>query len=267
MASFYGSIFTYDNISSVNYNLRILGFDSGESTGKSVDLTLFKDELYKKIKSNFYGVSVNAPKEFTLTVGSLDPMTAIDRNLIEGWLLGKQNYAKLRIIQNDMTNIYYNCVFATCVPKFIGNGGVAYELNAICDSPFAWQNSNVLTKTYSAPVNETFNFYNPTSYQGYTDPIIEFTVSSTGSGVTITNLTDDAKTGNSRPFIWSGLLPNENIKVNNYTKVITTSSGLFRLNKFNLKYFRLVKGMNSININGDISLFKMTTDFAHSVGA
>ena len=101
MANFYGTTFTFDNISSVNYNLMILDFDSGESTGKSVETSLFKDELYKRISSNLYGVSVNTPKEFTLTVGSLDPMTAIDRNLIESWLLGRQTYTKLKIIQND----------------------------------------------------------------------------------------------------------------------------------------------------------------------
>jgi phage-related protein len=161
---------------------------------------------------------------------------------------------------------YYNCIFTQCAPKFIGNVVVAYELTGVCDSPFAWENPNTLVKTYSAPTNETFNFYNASAYNGYTKPIIKFVTSGTGTGVTITNVTDDTKTGNSRPFIWSTLLPLETITVDNYNESIISSTGLFRLSKFNLNFFRLVKGNNTININGDISSFTMTTSFAHAIG-
>jgi phage-related protein len=95
----------------------------------------------------------------------------------------------------------------------------------------------------------------------YEKPIIAFTTNSIGNAFTITNTTDD-----SRQFIFTGISPLETITVNNRLQTIVSSLSLARASTFNKKFFRLVPGLNSINIAGGISNFTMTTQNAMKIG-
>jgi len=261
MSRFNGCEFIYSGISSINYSLRIVEFDSTgkqeyESGGES---KLLIDTIYRKPKVSYYGRTRDVQLGLDFTVASFDALSVEDQSLIKAWLLGSPKYTTLQIIQDDMSSIFYSCIITKASDIKVGNMGYGLNIHAECDSPWAWEEVKTLTKTYGGGgvANETFNFYNASIDQDYTWPTIEFVTNSIGDGITLTNSTDDG-----RQFVFAGLSANEDIKVDNYNKIVTSSTGLYRLSKFNLKFFRLLQGMNSITILGAISSFKMTYQFA-----
>ena len=261
MSRFNGCEFIYDGISSINYSLRIVEFDSTgkqeyDSGGQS---KLILDTIYRKSKVSYYGRTRDTQLGLDFTVACFDPISVDDQSLIKSWLLGSPTYTTLQIVQDDMSMIYYNCIITKATDIKVGNMGYGLNLHAECDSPWAWEPVNVLTKTYGGGgvTNETFNFMNNSIDQDYNYPTIEFVLNAIGTTFSLTNNTDDG-----RQFIFTGLLANEDVVVDNYNKIITSSSGLYRLQNFNLKWFRLLQGMNSISILGAISSFQMTYQFA-----
>ena len=218
MSRFNGCSFIYDNIPSENFNLRIVEFDNAgkQNYDSGVESELSLDVLYRRSKVNYYGRSVNKPLEIDFTAVSFDPISVDDQHIIKSWLLGSMKHVPLRIVQDDMSQIYYNCIITKAEDIKVGNMGYGLSIHFVCDAPWAWENEKILNKDYisGGVTNETFSFFNSSVSKDYLFPII------------------------------------------------TSSTGFYRLNKFNLNWFRLLQFNNSINILGAISNFKMTYQFA-----
>ena len=264
MASFYASEFLYGGISSTKYGVRIFEInDSGGTTTSDggTATTIYKDLIFRRSKTNFYGSSTSTPLEFDITIGSYLPIPGIQQSLLKSWLIGSKNYQHFQVVQDDLSNIYWNCIFTKATDTHVGNLVQSFSFHAECDAPWAWEEAKTISKNYITTVNDTFSFYNSSADNDYMYPLTSFTMSSIGSSVIITNITD-----NNRQVIFTSLSPNEVIAVDNYNKILTSSTGLLRLGNSNLTFFRLCPGYNSINISGDISNFTMTTQNARKVG-
>ena len=88
MAQFFGKEFIYNDVPSSDYGIRILNFESGKSESNAgAEVTIYEDYIYRKSRSNYYGRTANIPLEITLTIGSYDGISGIDRNVIQAWLL------------------------------------------------------------------------------------------------------------------------------------------------------------------------------------
>lgn len=268
---FFGYNFTFAGIPSETYNLGIVNFDTGMITspaGNTVEI--YKEEIFRRAKPYFYGVSPRPVLEFPITIGTPDIIDGYTRSLIEKWLFGQQTYQKLQIVQGDIQNSYYNCFLTEQESYAIGNIKYGFNCKVVCDSPYAWDYPSSLVKTYSPSTitTESFNFYNLSTTNSYLYPFISFTLNSIGTNITLINNTD-----NGRIFTFgTGLLPiltaNETITVDNDLQIITSSLGTttYRLSSFNKNWFRLVSGINNITITGGISNLTMTTQFARSIG-
>jgi len=263
---FYGASFLFNNISAEEYDLRILNFDSGgnASSPAGSDIAIYQKYAYRKSKPYLFGTSQNIPLEFDLTIGSGTPISGELRNLIEDWLLGKKEYLPLQIVQDDLETIIFNVLFTKSSVKYVGNLDYGFVLHAQCDAPWGFEYPKTLTKTYSgsAIVNETFTFYNDSADADYLYPSIVFTTSGTGTGLSIINNTD-----NSREFAFAGISAGETVTIDNDKQIISSSTGLLRMSKFNKKFFRLLPKSNSLTMVGGITSFVMTYQFAKKVGA
>jgi hypothetical protein len=82
--------------------------------------------------------------------------------------------------------------------------------------------------------------------EGYVYPKIDFTTSSTTTSFSIKNIND-----NDRLFSFTGISGNENLIIDNDRKIISSSTSLNRLQKFNLNWFRLKTGFNNLVVNGN----------------
>jgi hypothetical protein len=265
MNNFYGSEFIFDGVPSSRYDLRIFDLETGgKSSGNAgAESTIYEEFLYRKNRSNFFGRATNTNLEFDITVGSFNPISAMDRNLAQTWLTSRMEYKKFKIIQSDMIDYYFNVIFEKASNEYVGNLNQAFTLHARCDSGYAWEYPKTLTKSYTGGgvTNESFTIYNSSADPDYNYPIVDFTLNGVGTSFVLTNTSD-----NNRQYSFTGLSANENINTDNYNEILISSTGLFRLSKFNLHWFRLIPGFNSLNILGGISEFKLTTQYARKVG-
>lgn len=262
--SFYGSSFIFNNVPSEIYDLRILDFDvATPSDGIAGGNVSIKEEwLYRREVPYFYGRYYESSLEFDFTVGSFSPLDGATRNAIQTWLLGKNTYLPLRIVQDDIQDITFNVILTSITNKYIGNVNYALTLHAKCDRPWGLYYPPVFTKIYPGGLStETFNFINQSTYSGYNKPVLEFNMDATGGSFSLTNASD-----NNRQFIFTGLSPLESITVDNDKGIITSSAGL-RIDNFNKNFFRLVQGVNTITLAGNITDFSMTCIFPRGVGA
>lgn len=263
--AFYGLEFVYNGVSSVNFNLYITTINSqgiSESNlGSAVEL------ITKKILRNpvefLYGVEQTPVLEFDLEFTSPSPLSAADRSIISAWLFGQQSRGKLQIVQEDLQNIYFTCILDSSKTTYVGNVCYGFKAHVVCDSPFAWENPKVVGESSLGNVvtDKVISLLNTSADSYYTFPVVTFTTNSIGTYFTITNVTD-----NNREFSFTNILANETITADCGSKVITTNSGLLRVANFSLEWLRLIRGVNSLHIQGGISAYSITYRVASKVG-
>lgn len=259
--SFGALTFVFDGIPSERMGLYLFNTDSKESEiSGGANLTLHTDKTNRSYKHNLLGVSEDKPLEFTLSFGSFDPLTRYDISSIQKWLFGHREYKKLQIVQEDMMNVYYNCILNN--PKIITAGNIPYmfECTVTCDSPFAWEKEKVYEYTLNGA--ETVIVHNNMSdINDYTYPIIEFDSKLSQNTVSLMNLSN-----NNRETKIQGLMLNEKITLDNEKQIISSSSDLSRLGNFNKNWFELVKGENRIQVTGKIGTLTIKYANARRIG-
>lgn len=253
--------FIYDGIPSENFDLYICSTSTGIQTEDGGgNVKIITDKTPKMDYNYCFGVEQDEQLEFTLTFASTTPKTREEISFINNWLIGKPTYRKLQIMQEDMMDIYYNCIMTDFKISYFGNSPFAFECKVNCDrgwaikqgSPFVYNvvNNNLeLTHMNLSHTNEK------------TFPIIKFTTNSANANVSIKNVTND-----NWETVFQGLSNGEEITLDNQRERITSSMSLNRLGKFNLHWFELLPGLNKIVINGNISKISIQYDYIRKVG-
>jgi len=261
---FYARSFTYNGEASESYNIQIATIDSVGSTSSpgSGAIEIVQDFIFRKPVPYFYGIKFNNNLSFPVSFFSPDEITALDASYIERWLFGNLEYHNLAIVQGDMPNAYFRCIFTD--PQIIRTGNLirGFTATCICDSQWMWTYPRTLTYNYgSAPSATRIDFYNDSHYGGYNRPTISFTMNASGGDLSIVNVDDS-----SREFKFTGLSPYEEITVNNDLEIITSSFDLKRLSKFNKNFFRLKNGYNRLDVTGAITQLNITYQFVRRLG-
>ena len=263
---FYGKSFVFNNIMSEIYDLRIFDFSPSNpsTTSAGGDVSISEQWLYRLPKPYFYGRYYQSALEFDFTVGSFNYIDGQTRHAIESWLLGRHTYLPLRIVQDDIGDVVFNCIITKASQNYIANLNYGLTLHAKCNAPWAEQIQPTLTKTYSdALMSDTFPYLNSSAYDGYNRPSITFTMGSTATYFSIINASDS-----NREFRFTGLTPLETITVDNERGIITSSiSGQLRIDDFNKKFLRLVQGVNNLTLSGYITNFTLDATFFKGIGA
>jgi hypothetical protein len=262
--SFSSKTFIWNDDPSENYGLYVANFDTSMITTTSgSDVEILEQTIYRNPKPYFFGVSQTPKLEFDFTVVSTNPISAIDRNLIEKWLLGNINYGKLQFCQCDMDDLYYNVILTKTKNIYIGNLNYGFVLHAIADSPWAWKIPVTTTYTYAGEtvIDTDIDYYNMSANNDYTYPIVEFDLNLVGTSFTLTNKTDL-----NRVFSFTNMSANEHVIVDCDKKTIVSSTGLYRLSHFNNNFFRLLPGKNSLHVLSGIGIFAMTVQDAVKIG-
>lgn len=264
---FYGSSFIYNNIQSELYDLRIFSINPSGLSESSAggDSTILEKWLYRREVPYFYGRYFSTPLEFDITVGSFSYIDGGTRHAIESWLLGKSTYSPLRIVQDDISDTVFNCIFTRSSFLYVAGLSYALTLHARCDRPWGISYPPTLTKTYTGGLaSETFTYINDSAYKGYNKPVLSFVMDNsptTNRYISIINASDS-----NREFRFDSLNPNEEITVDNDKGIITSDTGYLRLSNFNKNFFRLVQGANNLTLSGYITSLSMDAIFAKGIG-
>lgn len=232
--------FTYDGVFSGTYGLQIADFDSnnvGENEAFSPSLSILK--VPSLVRAYHGGIEYSSPPTFEFSVISQTTIPPELRSSILSWLVGRKEFKPLQFHSDAWEGFVYYCVFTGSSTIYVNGECHGFRLTASFDSPFA-RGENTLVSTTSG--THTVTIENKSDLKDvYTYPVVEFT----GSSVDIVNLTDDSN----RHFTFSGLGASETVRVDNETKLITSSLSGEKLSKFTSKnWLRLLKGNNQLRI-------------------
>lgn len=188
-------------------------------------------------------------------------LTADDRDYLDFWLTSTYGWSEFRFNQEDMISKYYMGRVNNVVWKNVDSRIMSCEFEIETNSPYGHMNKvhNVFDFT-SSPNNITIN--NQSHGDRWTFPKLKITMATTGSDISIKNVTDKG-----REFTITGLVGSEVIEVDCKTGMIISSTDLNKKGNCNLKYPRLAYGINNFVVTGNIKKLEITYDNDRRIGA
>ena len=252
--TWYARDINYDGISSMNFGLFLCNMNSGSSKNQNVsgNIKLHTDKTPLMNYNYLTGVENEGSLNFEMILGSEVPIDRLTLSSIQNWLIGRNEFKELCILQDDMNHIIYNCIFTSCELITFANVPYAIKINGTTDSAYGREREK--TYTYNINSNTIIRLMNVSHEQGYTYPKIEFTCNTSNGYVSIIN-----ENNNNYETKIENLLSGETIIMDSRTQVLTTSSaGLYRLGDFNKHWLELVPKMNKLIVSGNITELKIT---------
>lgn len=259
--SFYGSYFSFNNISSDMFGLRISELDSAslnELMGSS-SMDIVEEKIYRRAKPIFLGATPAPKLSFPISVFSEAEIDADLMAKIQKTYFSTRTYKRFSIDQFDLQDTYWEAMLQEPRITKIANESKGLSFTVACSSPYALHYPKVTTWSFTDPtVDQTVIFNNASDDSGdFLYPSLTITMNNTANGdLTITN-SDDAN----RTFTLTDLYQNEIIIMDCYLQTLKSSTGLYRLSKFNKRYLRLASGLNHLRIQGNVARIDMTTQF------
>lgn len=259
--AFYGKNFTYGGVASELYGLICATIDSAGSVTSSTgsDVTIIEEYLNRRETPYFYGVSFSQKLQFPIEFYSEDAIPRQRVSEIEKWLFGLSEYKKLKILQSDLSDIYYNCILTDASLVSVGNEVIGFKATAICDAPWAWGDEKTFKKT---DATGAMSFTNQSDNTRYTKPTITLTFTSNQDEVTIVNTSDTGSTA----MIFEDVTAGEIITIDCDLRMISSNRELI-VDRFNGKYMYLLPNKNTITITGTVGTFEMSYLPARKVGS
>lgn len=237
--------FLFDNISSKDMGLYIVRIDSSEiSSIFSHSQSIVEQTRYNNNVPLFSRVE-KSPLEFEITCSLLDEEFTPEKKMqLSRWLICD---VYKPFVSEDNPNLIYN-VISTDQINLITFGSLKgyFTIKFRCDAPWGYSPTYLETFDLSEITIPTIiEIENRSNAVQHLYPEIEFTLSDTNTGVSLINLSNAGE-----EFKYTNLSVNEKIYTNNERKQIISDLNLYRLGNFNKKWFRLVYGVNRIQITG-----------------
>lgn len=261
--------FRFDGIPCTDYGLMIYYFDDQQTRELALgtDVSIIEDRLSKRIDPISYGVEMNQPMEFSLTFGSRETMTEDQVEEILAWLTGHQRYKWLELYEssticgdsNDDSGptapyVRYRCHINEVSTVYVNELPFAFEATVECDGQFGYMYPPAHFD-YEMTGSETEVILdNQSMYNGYLYPILEFSIQDSCNVISITNETDHDREfkidTTDADFNLSGLTITVDCQ-NGIIQAFNESQNYNLYPYFNKKFFRLVRGNNTLKLKTD----------------
>jgi len=188
--------------------------------------------------------------QFTLNLWYDGILNETARKTIAEWLF-VDNYKEFYSL--DDINIKYYCMPDGKASKYITGSLEGYfTINFICSAPWAFTPLVETEFDLSMGGTTEISINNTSNIQGYIHkPEIEIEMAVMDNDVTLINKTNDNKTTE-----FTGLIGgSEIVYVDNQNKIILTNQpSTYRYNNFNGVWFELLRGINLIDVTGEVIL-------------
>lgn len=239
---FYGTEFVFDEISSEVYGLRLVNFNSGKVTNQVGNGYQIEEEsvpgILKPIKINS---SLKDKLSFDITFARESELDRYDKGVIYKWLFNK-DYKKLRIVQDDLMDVVFNCLLTNPREEVLYGYTYAVTVTIVCDSYFATSIELQYVKTINTGVSTDY-LYIPSCANEYIYPkLLIATNVNQSCNLSIKNLTDST----TRATIFQSLSSIENLTLDNNFGIIKSDGSSNISNFTSKKWFRLLPGDNEI---------------------
>jgi predicted phage tail component-like protein len=245
--------FNFDGRDSVSEGVSIVRIESGIPSrkyisGKEILETHPNNALYP----HFFGVKyppITFRVTFTCEDEDMDDAKLYD---LANWLI--TNEYKPFISYDNPSKVYY-CM-GISESDFYTNGSNQgyFEVDFRCRDGFGWTIPSIVEYDLSdITVPTTIQVINHSNVLDLYYPEMEIELQDTNMAVSLVNLSNDNYT-----FSFSGLTIGETITIDNQKRRIESDVSTNRFDKFNKNWFKLVKGVNNIQVTGKcIIKFKM----------
>ena len=261
--SFLGTTFSFDGHSCEEYSLVLYDITNAEQEQSTfAKTTILGDKIPRRYRPLHYGIHQEEPLTFSLVccvneerAEAGEPLDRFDMQRIALWLTGHSQYKILRIDQPDLEGIQYRCIITELKMVEIFHEKQGIQFTVTCDSPYGYICPKESTYVISSPT--TLILRNESSINDYYYPKI---VISGATSVSITNTSD-----NGRVFSLSSIPSGDTVTVDGENGILSSSSGANLYPGFNFKFFRMVRGDNSIQITGN-GTYKFVCEFPVNVG-
>ena len=251
--------FTYDNVFSGIYGLKIASFDSSvvtETTYVTPSINFVKPAKSKKFY--FMDSKYDETPTFEFSIVCESHIPEIMQREILLWLDNRRGFKPLIIHQPDLNEYVYQCIFNVTSIIYHAGSCVGFNLQAIFDSPYHYKETILHNLTGTGSSQELIVYNNSDIIDDYIYPSVTFTPKNyfdETCSISIVNKTDDP--AGTREFKFVGTALNGTVSVDNELKIIRADMGKDLLSKFiGKKWLRLVKGKNILNVklNGQFSI-------------
>lgn len=244
-----------------------------EENPLSTSVNFVTHKLPRRSKVYQLGTELGEDGVFSFQISFLraqdDPIMAGERDAIAHWLSGDFRYQPLRIIQDDMCSIYYNCYFQNL--SYISVDGYAngFTATVVCDAPFAWKNPQMKEKI-NQPISEgrypsttQLQAYNISSDHNLTIPkLIEIDLGENSNGVKVVNLSN-----NDEYFEFHDLDYGERIRIDDlYCIESLDRPNTIIVDNFTGEFLKLINGINRLQIEGEIKRIKIVYQSGKKIG-
>lgn len=248
-------IFSYDGINSYDMGVSLVRSNTDlpnkiYTSGKDI-LEQFPD---KNLYPHFFGVKYQ-PIDFTITISCVDGKMSSDKMYkLANWLF--QDEYKPFISADNPSIQYY--AMATNASEFFTNGNEEgyFEIEFRCRDGFGWTVPIIDEYDFtgiSSPQTITLN--NSSNVLKYIYPEINFELTGANTDFKLKNLNDGG-----REFEFIGVDALDEVYIDNRKKIVIAQNTENIFSKFNKKFFRLIKGANNIELEGEC-IFKIKKEF------
>lgn len=253
---FNGYDFVFDGKSSISENIKLLYTDNSSFEDvqgiPEKNYSLFKTN--QNSKWNISGVNHEEPLKFDIQImlhgegedeykriNPIMPRNQISR--ISHWLFDNVGFKKLQILNDDMRDLYFMCVFQS--PEYLLNGGeiIGFKATVLCDTVGAYEEKTII-KTSSGNMQFSIQCQQDGIYE--VSPV--YTIQMLDSDVKITVNTDE--------IILKSLTVGSTVTIDT-ERLITNSSendNLYVGDRFNKCFPNFKWGKNIIAIEGKCKL-------------
>lgn len=247
---FKGMKFVFNGIPCERYDLMIATIgNSKDSSACGTISEIIKDKTNRQNEYSAYGVSHSDPLKIDITFFSKEFIDRQKFGAIQKWL-EVPYYAKLQVIQDDLQDSYYNCIFTRIEAEYFGSNIIGITATAECNAAWSYSDTKVVLLNNLIDKNK-ITFFNPTDDYSYVYPIITIKTETNGN-IIIKNTSDKNRT-----LEIKDLRANDEFIIDNDLQIIKTVNGLEVFPKCNHQWLRLVPGQNIWKVEGSLKELKI----------
>lgn len=265
--NFDNNFFIYNDVDSQYFNnLRFLRIETEPTKKMGGDATYKKIKAYGQHTDEIQEIHYETPISFDFEMVAEDVLSDEQVREIFQSYFDLSDYANLYIDDPEWADLHFECTMNEIekIEKGLNNqfGVVGFKGVITCNSPFLYEgngDSDLFTTTYkisdgTLAIGTAILFNNDSDSKDYEYPTITVKSGLTGGILTIENTTDASR----KTIIGTAtnpVIPSETIIIDQKTGLVTPTTNY---QKFNKLYFRILPGINSLKVTGDVIEFSFS---------
>lgn len=177
-----GYTFLYNGISSDVYNASLVFLDEDYTNRPSgSEKQIITTDIRRNPRKVYLDTEYSEVLTFNIEIVFDNPVDIFMLTQVKDWLSSPIGYKPLKICAENFTNYYWNCILHLKEDLIFNGGYRGVTVEVECDSPWAWQNEDVIKYNLIPDEENKFTFVNTSASNEPLKPKIIFHMSNNGN--------------------------------------------------------------------------------------